>query len=51
MGSGDSLIGYRGDTKIVDMFSGNDTDIDYYLGRLINANSVLVQQKPKHFLD
>ena len=51
MGSGISLIVFQGDKQIVDLFSGNDAEIDYHLGRLMNAKPVLVQRKPKHLLD
>jgi hypothetical protein len=51
MGSGISLRVYRGNKQIVDMFSGNDADIDYYFGWQMKPNSVLIQRKPKHRLD
>ena len=51
MGSGISLRAFQGDKQIVDLFSGNDAEIDYHLGRLMSAKPVLVQRTPKHLLD
>ncbi len=51
MGSGISLRAFQGDKQIVDLFSGNDAEIDYHLGRLMSVKPVLVQRTPKHLLD
>jgi hypothetical protein len=51
MASGVSLVVYKGNQKIVDMFSGNDMDTDYTFPGALTAAAVLVQKKPAHEVD
>lgn len=51
MATGISLNVYQGKKKIVDLFSGNDTDVDYVFPSSVTAAAVLAERKPKHNLD
>ena len=48
MGSGISLKVFQGKKKVVDLFSGNDENLDFVMPFAVAAKSVLATRKPKH---